>query len=72
MTELVIKTSQSLWSLIAASIEQTVVRYKEWRRVQAYRARIAKELSFCTDRDLADMGLSRGDIPSIINEIHSC
>jgi uncharacterized protein YjiS (DUF1127 family) len=31
------------------------------------RARIARELLSCSNRELFDLGISRGDIPAIIN-----
>jgi len=39
-----------------------------WQRARAHRAevfRITQELVSCTDRQLADLGLSRSDIPAV-------
>jgi|tagenome__1003787_1003787.scaffolds.fasta_scaffold12322254_1 uncharacterized protein YjiS (DUF1127 family) len=44
---------------------------KEWFVVlinrRRERARIARELLSCSNRELFDLGISRGDIPAIIN-----
>lgn len=40
-----------------------------WQRARARHERAAqvrRELDACSDRDLADMGLSRADIPAIV------
>jgi uncharacterized protein YjiS (DUF1127 family) len=65
MTALSILVSRTLWSTITSFIDEQVVSLKEWSRVRAERAAIVRELSFCTDRELADMGFSRADFPAI-------
>jgi uncharacterized protein YjiS (DUF1127 family) len=40
----------------------------KWQRAKAHRAevfRITQELAGCTDRQLADLGLYRSDIPAV-------
>jgi len=52
----------------------TAIRTKQsqlllmWQRARAHRAevfRITQELAGCTDRQLADLGLYRSDIPAV-------
>lgn len=43
------------------------VRFQAWRAQRQERARIARELLSYTDRELADLGISRSDIPAIVN-----
>jgi uncharacterized protein YjiS (DUF1127 family) len=50
----------SLWA-------ETTLRFSEWRRKRASRARVARELATYTDRELFDLGISRADIPAVIN-----
>jgi uncharacterized protein YjiS (DUF1127 family) len=42
-------------------------RFAAWRQKRATRARIARELATYTDRELFDLGISRADIPAVIN-----
>jgi len=42
-------------------------RFLAWRERRRERARIARELLSYTDRELFDLGISRADIPAIIN-----
>ena len=42
-------------------------RFSAWRARRQERARIARELLSYTDRELFDLGISRADIPAIIN-----
>jgi uncharacterized protein YjiS (DUF1127 family) len=65
MTALAIQTGRTLWGSFAALVNQMVVEYKQQRVVRAKQNRIATELSRCSDRELAEMGFSRYDIPSI-------
>ena len=57
-------TSRGL-SALRAKQDQFVLR---WQRAQAQRAevfRITQELASCSDRQLADLGLCRSDIPAV-------
>ncbi len=54
-----------LWAAARAKLGEL---RREWQQAAARRqeiARITHELSVCTDRQLADLGLSRGDIPDV-------
>ena len=42
-------------------------RFQAWRTRRQERARIARELLTYTDRELFDLGISRADIPAIID-----
>jgi len=42
-------------------------RFLAWRERRRERARIARELLSYTDRELYDLGISRADIPAVIN-----
>ena len=44
-----------------------LVRFQAWRAQRQERARIARELLTYTDRELFDLGISRADIPAIID-----
>ena len=47
-------------------ILHTLLRdYRAWKRREAMR----RELLQLTDRDLADMGISRSDIPRVVSQI---
>ena len=39
------------------------------RTVRRERARLGEELAHCSDRELADMNLSRAEIPNIVRHI---
>jgi uncharacterized protein YjiS (DUF1127 family) len=67
MTALAIQTSRTLWGSFAALVNQMVAEYKQQRVMQAKQNQIATELSRCSDRELAELGFSRSDIPSIAN-----
>ncbi len=44
--------------------------FLNWRRARAHREeafRITQELARCTDRELADLGLCRSEIPAVAN-----
>ena len=41
--------------------------FTAWRAEQRKRARIARELATCTDRELFDLRIQRADIPAMIN-----
>ena len=59
----------SIGALAAFSTSQRQLRLK-WQRAAAQRqeiARITLELADCTDRQLADLGISRSEIPSVAN-----
>ena len=45
---------------------QAASRLRAARALRADRARIRSELDQCSDRDLADLGLSRSDIDSVV------
>jgi uncharacterized protein YjiS (DUF1127 family) len=42
-------------------------RFLAWREKRRQRARMARELMSYTDRELLDLGITRSDIPAIIN-----
>ncbi len=42
-------------------------RFLAWRERRRERARIARELLSYTDRELFDLGITRGDIPAILD-----
>ncbi len=42
-------------------------RFNAWRAQRQRRAQITRELLSYTDRELFDLGITRGDIPAIIN-----
>jgi uncharacterized protein YjiS (DUF1127 family) len=44
-----------------------VRRIADWRERRRRRAQITRELLSYTDRELFDLGITRGDIPAIIN-----
>jgi len=67
MTAFAIAASRSLWSNFVAALADLSARYQEAQRARVERARIYAELDTCTDRELADMGISRADIPAIAN-----
>jgi uncharacterized protein YjiS (DUF1127 family) len=50
----------------AVSLNRLRAGYLAWRAEQRKRARIARELATYTDRELFDLGISRGDIPAIV------
>ena len=46
----------------------------EWQQAKSRRqeiARVTHELSICTDRQLADLGFSRADIPDVARGVFS-
>jgi uncharacterized protein YjiS (DUF1127 family) len=67
MTELALVVSKSLWSSFISFFEKITAQYEEERSIRAERARIVNELNAATDRQLADMGFNRTDIPAIAN-----
>ncbi len=42
-------------------------RLAAYRAEQAHRSLIARELAAYSDRDLCDLGISRSDVPAIVN-----
>jgi len=57
----------SIPSLAALKTKQGQLRLN-WRRAKLQRqtiAQITRELADCTDRQLADLGLSRSEIPAV-------
>ncbi len=42
-------------------------RIADWRERRRRRAQITRELLSYTDRELFDLGITRGDIPAVIN-----
>jgi uncharacterized protein YjiS (DUF1127 family) len=67
MTELALVVSKTLWSSFVSFFEKIAARYEEERSVRADRARIVSELSATSDRELAELGFSRADLPAIAN-----
>jgi len=67
MTELALVVSRTLWARLVSFIETVSAQYKEDRRIWAERARIVNELNASTDRELAELGFSRADLPAIAN-----
>lgn len=55
-----VRGTTSLWA-------ETTQRFGEWRAKRASRARVARELATYTDRELFDLGITRADIPAVIN-----
>jgi uncharacterized protein YjiS (DUF1127 family) len=55
-----VRGGTTLWS-------ETMQRVSAWRRQRATRARISRELATYTDRELFDLGITRADIPAVIN-----
>ena len=48
---------------------------RKWQRARAQREtvfRITQELANCTDRQLADLGMSRSDIPAVARGTYRC
>lgn len=54
---------------LAAAEQRTSLkaRFLAWRERRRERARIARELLSYTDRELFDLGISRADIPAILD-----
>lgn len=67
MTELAFVVSRTFWTSFVLFIERLSAQYKKNRRIRTDRLRIVAELSSCTDRELAELGFSRFDFPSIAN-----
>lgn len=67
MTELAFMVSRTLRASFVSFFEDIAAQYKETRRIRAERARIVNELSASTDRELAELGFSRADLPAIAN-----
>jgi uncharacterized protein YjiS (DUF1127 family) len=64
-------TFDTLGSSVLSSVRHRVViatrRFAEWRAARARRARVTRELETYTDRELFDLGVSRANIPDIVN-----
>jgi len=67
MTELALVVSRTLWARLVSFIENVSDQFKEERRIRTERARIVNELNATTDRELAELGFSRADLPAIAN-----
>lgn len=67
MAELLMTAPVALWTTFLSFAERVLTQYKLDRRVQAERDRIYQELNSCTDRELAEIGFSRADLPAIAN-----
>jgi uncharacterized protein YjiS (DUF1127 family) len=52
------------WRFSMASIKD---RFIIWRHGRRQRARFARELRSCSNRDLFDLGISSGDIPAVVD-----
>ncbi len=50
---------------VADSLQGLALRFQAFREASRNRARIRRELMTYTDHQLADLGLSRGDIPAV-------
>jgi uncharacterized protein YjiS (DUF1127 family) len=50
----------SAWARLAQRVERALAERRQVRQ-------LARELQMCSDRELGDMGLSRGDIPAVVN-----
>jgi uncharacterized protein YjiS (DUF1127 family) len=50
---------------VADSLHGLALRFRAFREAAHKRSRIRRELMTYTDHQLADLGLSRGDIPSV-------
>ena len=53
------------WS---SALQEMVTQYRDWAHRRRVYVRTFKELSACSDRDLADISFSRSDIPDIAAE----
>ncbi len=53
------------FGLLADRPASIAARFRAWRARREQINRISFELSCYTDRELADLGLSRGDIPEV-------
>jgi len=60
-------TTVSLWTQLTDTLADRRARFSAWQAKRAYRARIARELNTCTDRELWDLGFERHDIPAVVN-----
>ncbi|MDR3436287.1 hypothetical protein [Telmatospirillum sp.] len=67
MTELALVVSKTLWSSFVSFFEKIVAQTEEERQIRADRARIVEELNATSDRELAELGFSRADLPAIAN-----
>jgi uncharacterized protein YjiS (DUF1127 family) len=67
MASHVIDTTTTTAHDAASMWAETKHRFSAWRRQRASRARIARELATYTDRELFDLGITRADIPAVIN-----
>ena len=60
-------THQSVWDQFARAATTLNRRFAAWHAVRVARARVAEELNAYTDRELSDIGISRYDIPAVVN-----
>ncbi len=58
---------ETVWTQLVHAVTERRQRFGAWREKRAYRARIARELSTYTDRELFDLGIQRADIPAVLN-----
>ena len=59
--------NDTLWAQFNHAVAARRERFAAWRAKRAYRARITRELSTYTDRELFDLGIQRADIPAVVN-----
>lgn len=65
MAVLALKTGLTLWASVIAFYDDLSTRYRDFLLARAERQRIFNELNSCTDRELAELGISRADIGAI-------
>ncbi|MTJ82207.1 MAG: DUF1127 domain-containing protein [Telmatospirillum sp.] len=65
MAVLALKTGLTLWASVIAFYNDLSTRYRDFLQARAERQRIFNELNSCTDRELAELGISRADIGAI-------
>lgn len=66
-SHVIASTGSSLFAQAAQAWAGFTARFAARRAEAAMRRRIARELSTYTDRDLRDLGVSRDNIPDIVN-----
>jgi uncharacterized protein YjiS (DUF1127 family) len=52
-------------SLAPKAFSRLAGKFAAFRAAQAERSKISRELNMYSDRDLLELGLSRGDIPAV-------
>jgi uncharacterized protein YjiS (DUF1127 family) len=53
------------FGLLPVAARRYAVQFRAWRAQRQQVARVTAELNCYTERELADLGLSRADIPSV-------